>query len=555
MGIFSNAWNAVQNFFTGGSSNSQASTPSTSKPINTPNKTSKPISTPNKSTSAQTSRPKGSSITTSGGYSRPNHSFNAPGAKSFTPGSSVFTNTIDRAVKNYVDNLSKSKQSKIDAVTSAAPTIGTYNNGSIVQNPSAGYDYYSRVQQELANIKSELEKDPYRMDLGRAYQIKSAELKNIQNNFMTYGPAIQNPDGTYHAVKYINGKSIGLAQTDAEGNVINDTYTPSRRATDTIPTYEQWLSNGVQGRLVYDPDTGGYYNKAYTPDYAGYLEYLNNQYASNGDDLDIPSDVQAIANFNSGYYALDENNMPANFPTYAYYASQRTPNTEGGTSGGGSSGSGGGSSGGGSSGGGGGYGGGGGGGSGSGGEEAVSGSETLYSLPEVANYAAKVLLNQMLPTSYDYDYNKRLNSRLGDIEASEQNYIQSVLPLISKEYQDNAANSTANLIAALRANKASGLTSGASRGAQAAADVQSVQAINKTSSEELNKLIQDNLASYLTAMANKRATAGNDTASELQGYATPLTTGLSEILAQYLYGAAPAQLNNGGLRRAESYLV
>lgn len=182
-------------------------------------------------------------------------------------------------------------------------------------------------------------------------------------------------------------------------------------------------------------------------------------------------------------------------------------------------------------------------------------TDTLYSMPEVGNYAARMILNRMLPTGYDYDYNKRLDKRLADIAAAEQNYKGNVLPSVERTYQDQAANTLANLVAALRANRASGLTSGASRGAQAASDVQAVQAASKENSENLRKLINDNLASFLTQLASKRATAGNDTASELQGYASPMMTALGEVLAQYNYGSAAAQVNNGGLRRMQSYLV
>ena len=182
-------------------------------------------------------------------------------------------------------------------------------------------------------------------------------------------------------------------------------------------------------------------------------------------------------------------------------------------------------------------------------------TDTLYSMPEVGNYAARMILNKMLPTGYDYDYNKRLDKRLADIAAAEQNYKGNVLPSVERTYQDQAANTLANLVAALRANRASGLTSGASRGAQAASDVQAVQAASKENSENLRKLVNDNLASFLTQLASKRATAGNDTASELQGYASPMMTALGEVLAQYNYGSAAAQVNNGGLRRMQSYLV
>lgn len=182
-------------------------------------------------------------------------------------------------------------------------------------------------------------------------------------------------------------------------------------------------------------------------------------------------------------------------------------------------------------------------------------TDTLYSMPEVGNYAARMILNKMLPTGYDYDYNKRLDKRLADIVAAEQNYKGNVLPSVERTYQDQAANTLANLVAALRANRASGLTSGASRGAQAASDVQAVQAASKENSENLRKLVNDNLASFLTQLASKRATAGNDTASELQGYASPMMTALGEVLAQYNYGSAAAQVNNGGLRRMQSYLV
>ena len=182
-------------------------------------------------------------------------------------------------------------------------------------------------------------------------------------------------------------------------------------------------------------------------------------------------------------------------------------------------------------------------------------TDTLYSMPEVGNYAAQMILNKMLPTGYDYDYNKRLDKRLADIAAAEQNYKGNVLPSVERTYQDQAANTLANLVAALRANRASGLTSGASRGAQAASDVQAVQAASKENSENLRKLVNDNLVSFLTQLAGKRATAGNDTASELQGYASPMMTALGEVLAQYNYGSAAAQVNNGGLRRMQSYLV
>lgn len=182
-------------------------------------------------------------------------------------------------------------------------------------------------------------------------------------------------------------------------------------------------------------------------------------------------------------------------------------------------------------------------------------TDTLYSMPEVGNYAARVILNKMLPTGYDYDYNKRLDKRLADIAAAEQNYKGNVLPSVERTYQDQAANTMANLVAALRANRASGLTSGASRGAQAASDVQAVQAASKENSEKLSKLINDNLAAFITQLASKRATVGNDTASELQGYASPMMTALGEVLAQYNYGSAAAQVNNGGLRRMQSYLV
>lgn len=182
-------------------------------------------------------------------------------------------------------------------------------------------------------------------------------------------------------------------------------------------------------------------------------------------------------------------------------------------------------------------------------------TDTLYSMPEVGNYAARMILNRMLPTGYDYDYNKRLDKRLADIAAAEQVYKGNVLPSVERTYQDQAANTLANLVAALRANRASGLTSGASRGAQAASDVQAVQAASKENSENLRKLVNDNLASFLTQLAGKRATAGNDTASELQGYASPMMTALGEVLAQYNYGSAAAQVNNGGLRRMQSYLV
>ena len=182
-------------------------------------------------------------------------------------------------------------------------------------------------------------------------------------------------------------------------------------------------------------------------------------------------------------------------------------------------------------------------------------TDTLYSMPEVGNYAARMILNKMLPTGYDYDYNKRLDKRLADIAAAEQNYKGNVLPSVERTYQDQAANTMANLVAVLRANRASGLTSGASRGAQAASDVQAVQAASKENSENLRRLINDNLASFLTQLASKRATAGNDTASELQGYANPMMTALGEVLAQYNYGSAAAQVNNGGLRRMQSYLV
>ena len=182
-------------------------------------------------------------------------------------------------------------------------------------------------------------------------------------------------------------------------------------------------------------------------------------------------------------------------------------------------------------------------------------ADTLYSMPEVGNYAARMILNKMLPTGYDYDYNKRFDKRLADIAAAEQNYKGNVLPSVERTYQDQAANTMANLVAVLRANRASGLTSGASRGAQAASDVQAVQAASKENSENLRKLVNDNLASFLTQLANKRATAGNDTASELQGYASPMMTALGEVLAQYNYGSAAAQVNNGGLRRMQSYLV
>lgn len=199
--------------------------------------------------------------------------------------------------------------------------------------------------------------------------------------------------------------------------------------------------------------------------------------------------------------------------------------------------------------------GGGGGSSGGGSGGGASTGDFLYSMPEVGNYAMQSVLNNLIPSGYDYSYDKRLAARLADLAASEESFKNSAIPTIANAYQDQAANTLANLQMALRANRASGLVSGASRGAQAASDIQAIQSANKENSSSLEKLINDNVASYLVALANKRATAGNDTATELNAYYSPIASALSNILGNYNYGSAAAQVNNGGLQRAQSYLV
>jgi acyl-coenzyme A thioesterase PaaI-like protein len=176
-------------------------------------------------------------------------------------------------------------------------------------------------------------------------------------------------------------------------------------------------------------------------------------------------------------------------------------------------------------------------------------NDYLYTLPEVSNSVSGALLNRLLPSGYDYNYNARMQSRLGDIQAAEDYYRNSAIPTLQNVYQNQAANTLANYLQAIRANRQSGLTSGANRGAQLASEVQAMQSANKENSENLNNTVGTNLANMLSTLTGKRATAGSDTAGELQPYTTSMDNALSQVLMYYLYGNAAAEVNNGGLRR------
>ena len=176
-------------------------------------------------------------------------------------------------------------------------------------------------------------------------------------------------------------------------------------------------------------------------------------------------------------------------------------------------------------------------------------NDYLYTLPEVSNSVSGALLNRLLPSGYDYNYNARMQSRLGDLQAAEDYYRNSAIPTLQNVYQNQAANTLANYLQAIRANRQSGLTSGANRGAQLASEVQAMQSANKENSENLNNTVGTNLANMLSTLTGKRATAGSDTAGELQPYTTSMDNALSQVLMYYLYGNAAAEVNNGGLRR------
>lgn len=176
-------------------------------------------------------------------------------------------------------------------------------------------------------------------------------------------------------------------------------------------------------------------------------------------------------------------------------------------------------------------------------------NDYLYTLPEVSNSVSGALLNRLLPSGYDYNYNARMQSRLGDLQAAEDYYRNSAIPTLQNVYQNQAANTLANYLQAIRANRQSGLTSGANRGAQLASEVQAMQSANKENSENLNNTVGTNLANMLSTLTGKRATAGTDTAGELQPYTTSMDNALSQVLMYYLYGNAAAEVNNGGLRR------
>lgn len=176
-------------------------------------------------------------------------------------------------------------------------------------------------------------------------------------------------------------------------------------------------------------------------------------------------------------------------------------------------------------------------------------NDYLYTLPEVSNSVSGALLNRLLPSGYDYNYNARMQSRLGDLQAAEDYYRNSALQTLQNVYQNQAANTTANMLKAARANRQSGLTRNANLGLTAATEAQELLGANKENSENLNNTIGTNLANMLSTLTGKRATAGTDTAGELQPYTTSMDNALSQVLMYYLYGNAAAEVNNGGLRR------
>ena len=295
--------------------------------------------------------------------------------------------------------------------------------------------------------------------------------------------------------------------------------------------YKKWNMGELgwgKGTAVVDPNTGEVYKDANGNAYTSTV--FNNALTSVlSGDTDIDSLPTELGNALETYYEnLTDEEREALNPV--------TEDNNGGGGGGGSRG-------------------GGGGGSGGGGGGSTNNADFLYSMPEVANQIANSAKNSLLPSGYTYDYNARNASRIADIQNAENSYKQSTIPTIANTYQDQSANTLAQLAQTLKSNRASGLTSGANRGAQLASDVQAVQSAQTSNNESLSNLINTNLASYLQTLAGKRATAGSDTASELNAYYSPMMSALSNVLGYYNYGSAAAQVNNGGLQRQLSYLV
>ena len=294
--------------------------------------------------------------------------------------------------------------------------------------------------------------------------------------------------------------------------------------------YKNWNMGELgwgKGTAVVDPNTGEVYKDANGNAYTSTV--FNNALTSVlSGDTDIDSLPTELGNALETYYEnLTDEEREALSPEEADNSGS-----------GGSSGSGG-----------------GGGSSGGGGGGSTNNADFLYSMPEVANQIANSAKNSLLPSGYTYDYNARNASRIADIQNAENSYKQSTIPTIANTYQDQSANTLAQLAQTLKANRASGLTSGANRGAQLASDVQAVQSAQTSNNESLSNLINTNLATYLQTLAGKRATAGSDTASELNAYYSPMMSALSNVLGYYNYGSAAAQVNNGGLQRQLSYLV
>ena len=154
--------------------------------------------------------------------------------------------------------------------------------------------------------------------------------------------------------------------------------------------------------------------------------------------------------------------------------------------------------------------------------------------------------DNLFPDNFNYDYNWGMDEYTNALEVAKgslNDYTQQLLNQVS----DNDSRSLFNLMKALRRNRASGLTSGASTGAQAAADVQATQGAAAEASATGFNLLSEALK-YRYDLDKKQADQPANVLGMLNAYYTPRTETLANILGNYLYNGYGAQASANAQR-------
>lgn len=164
----------------------------------------------------------------------------------------------------------------------------------------------------------------------------------------------------------------------------------------------------------------------------------------------------------------------------------------------------------------------------------------LPTIEDLTNLVTTTTQNQ-LPSNMNYDYDWGMNEYTDALNAA-QGSLDTYTRQLLNQASDNDANSLYNIMRALRKSRASGLTSGASVGAQAANDLQALTGVVGESSA-LNKELLANALQLKYNLASKQADQPSNVLAMLNAYYTPQTEALSNVLGNYLYNGYGGQAN------------